>query len=191
MIMKLYFGSAPPLYTKDEEPDESVITFTALAPYDELEIYSILMQFIACCARNLNIFRDSEFGTDSNSIKNSTSLSSVCTYISEHFTEDITLESIAAYAGFSKYHFERIFSEFTGMTFYQYLLQMRINYAKMLLSNPDLTVTDISYQAGFASSTAFTRAFKKSTGYPPSQFRVLNEEKHPLSANPHFANLSK
>ena len=75
------------------------------------------------------------------------------------------------------------------MTFYQYLQQMRINHAKSLLSNPELSVTDISYQTGFTSCTAFTRAFKKSTGYPPSQFRTLNEEQHPLSANPHFADI--
>ncbi len=188
MIMKLYFGFAPSGNMNGQELDESVITFTELAPYDEIEIYSILMQFIAFCGKNLSTFREIDSVNDSNTLKNNNSLNSVCNYISEHFTEDISLEQIADYAGFSKYHFERIFSEYTGVTFYQYLLQMRINYAKTLLSNPELSVTDISYQAGFASSTAFTRAFKKVTGYPPSQFRVLNEEKYPLSANPHFAN---
>ena len=74
------------------------------------------------------------------------------------------------------------------MTYYQYLQQMRIGYAQTLLSNPGLNVTDIAGQAGFASCAAFTRAFKKSTGYAPSRFRMLNEERHPLNANPHFAN---
>lgn len=183
-IMKLYFGSTTPISTH-RGVDERRISVTELTPYDELEIYSILMQFIACCGKNINKLREEDL--ESNSSKNNISLSNVCAYISEHFTEDITLESASAYAGFSKYHFERIFSEYTGVTFYQYILQLRINYAKTLLANPELTVTDISYQAGFASCPAFTRAFKKSTGYPPSQFRVMNEQKHPLSANPHFA----
>ncbi|AOZ96775.1 helix-turn-helix domain-containing protein [Butyrivibrio hungatei] len=187
-IMELYFGSAPPIHIREGEvDDDSVVAFTELAPFGELEIYSILLQFIAFCSKNIDIFRGTDSVLVSSTYKNTISLSNVCTYISEHFAENISLESIATYAGFSKYHFERIFSEYAGMTFYQYLQQMRINYAQTLLSNPELSITDISFQSGFASSTAFTRAFKKSTGYPPSQFRMLNEAKHPLSANPFFA----
>ena len=188
LIIGLYFGSARSVDIHNIPDNEDFITFTELEPYGELEIYSILMQFVALCAKNISLLQ----GTDSipvkASFKNGISISNVCSYISEHFTEDISLDSIATYAGFSKYHFERIFSEYTGETFYQYLQRMRINYAQMLLSNPELTVTDISYQAGFTSSTAFTRAFKKSTGYPPSQFRMMNEEQYPLDANPYFAN---
>ena len=187
MIMDLYFGSASSLNINNVPDDESFINFTELEPYEELEIYSILMQFIALCGKNISHFQGSYPGSAPASFKNSIPLSNVCAYISEHFTEDISLEDISEFAGFSKYHFERIFREYTGDTFYQYLLQMRINYAQTLLSNPELSVTDISYQAGFASCTAFTRAFKKSTGYPPSQFRLLNEARHPLNANPHFA----
>ncbi|WP_022764278.1 AraC family transcriptional regulator [Butyrivibrio sp. XPD2006] len=186
-IMHLYFGSALNSQIQEVPDDDSILTFSELEPYVELEIYSVLLQFIAYCGKNIGLFHESDSATTTATFKNSISLSKVCAYISEHFTEDITLESISAYAGFSKYHFERIFSDYTGMTFYQYLQQMRINYAQTLLSNPEFSITDISYQAGFASSTAFTRAFKKSTGYPPSQFRMLNEARHPLSANPHFA----
>lgn len=183
--MKLYFGSMPSFNDRRGKGDkeESHIAFTELEPYGELEIYSILMQLIAFCGKNINLFRESNSVNVSTTSKNNLSLSNVCNYISEHFTEDLTLESISAYAGFSKYHFERVFSEYTGVTFYQYLQQFRINYAQTLLSNPELSVTDISYQAGFASCTAFTRAFKKSTGYPPSQFRMLNETQHPIRIN--------
>ena len=186
MIMELYFGSARSVDINRVPDNEDFITFTELEPYGELEIYSILMQFIALCAKNISLFQGSASIPAQTHIKNSISLSNICSYISEHFTEDLSLEDVSEYAGFSKFHFERIFRDYTGMTFYQYLQQMRINYSQMLLSNPELSVTDISYQAGFASCTAFTRAFKKSTGYPPSQFRLLNEENHPLQANPHF-----
>ncbi len=185
MIMELYFGSAPSFNADDKEFDDRVIAYTELEPFGELEIYSILLEFVAFCSKNINHIKGSDPVSTSATYKNTISLSNVCTYISEHFTEDITLEGIAAYAGFSKYHFERIFSDYTGTTFYQYLQQMRINYAQTLLSNPELSVTDISFQAGFASCTAFTRAFKKSTGYPPSQFRMLNEEQYPLVVSPH------
>ncbi len=185
-IMKLYFGSSP-VKMEEVPDDDSIITFSELDPYGEIEIYSILMQFIALCGKNTNLFYGTDISSAPTGFKSRTSLSNVCSYISEHFTEDISLEDISAYAGFSKFHFERIFREYTGMTYYQYLQQMRINYAQTLLSNPELTLTDISGQAGFASCSAFTRAFKKSTGYPPSQYRMLNEAQHPLNANPHFA----
>lgn len=185
MIMDLYFGSSNSINLQNEEFDDSIIAFTELEPYDELEIYSILLKFLAFCAKNINQFKGTESVSASTTYKNAISLSNVCTYISEHFTEDLTLEGIATFAGFSKYHFERIFSNYTGTTFYQYLQQMRINYAQTLLSNPELSITDIAFQSGFASCTAFTRAFKKNTGYPPSQFRMLNEVQYPLNFTPH------
>ena len=190
MIMELYFGSAPSIDKDDKPEDDKITSYTELDPYGELEIYSILLEFIAFCGKNLSVFQSSDSAYSENTCKNTLSLSKVCTYISEHFSENLTLEDIATYAGFSKYHFERIFSDYTGFTFYQYLQQMRINYAQTLLSNPELSITEISYQAGFASQAAFTRAFKKNTGYPPSQFRMLNEEQHPLPSNPYFASRS-
>ena len=190
MIMELYFGSAPSIDEDDKPEDDKITSYTELDPYGELEIYSILLEFIAFCGKNLSIFQSSDPAASENTCKNTLSLSKVCTYISEHFSENLTLEDIATYAGFSKYHFERIFSDYTGFTFYQYLQQMRINYAQTLLSNPELSITEISFQAGFASQAAFTRAFKKNTGYPPSQFRMLNEEQHPLPSNPYFASRS-
>lgn len=187
-ITELYFKNVPPMDLNDVEAD-SKVSYMELEPYYELEIYSHLMMLIAFCGKNQDLFKGSTSIPVSNTFKNAIPLSDVCAYIAEHFTEDLTLEHVAEYAGFSKYHFERIFSEYNGVTFYRYLQQMRINYAQTLLSNHELTVTDIAEQAGFASCTAFTRAFKKNTGYPPSQYRMLNEEKHPLSANSHFANL--
>ena len=190
-IKELYFGSAPPVQMSEGRLGHSLMSFTELDPYGELEIYSILMHFIVLCGKNMAFFQAPESVSSALAYKNTISLANVCTYLSEHFTEDISLEDVAAFAGFSKYHFERIFSDYAGTTFYQYLQQMRINYAQTLLSNPELSITDISYQSGFASSTAFTRAFRKSTGYPPSQFRMLNEAKHPLPANPMFADMKK
>ncbi|MCR5716419.1 MAG: AraC family transcriptional regulator [Lachnospiraceae bacterium] len=187
-IQKIYFGSAPPVQMSEGREGHSLMSFTELEPYGEVEIYSILMQFIALAGKNLTRLQLSPPTFRHAGYRNKNPLNSACVYLSEHFTEEITLEEIAAFAGFSKYHFARIFNDYTGETFYQYLQQKRINFAQTLLSNPLLSVTDIAYQAGFASSTAFTRAFRKSTGFTPTQFRQLNEEKHPLPENAHFAN---
>lgn len=179
-IKALYYGSfASPL----TDEDEALIDYIELEPFKELDIYSIMIRLISYCAQNYSHFIGTEDLSQSTSYKNSITLSNVCSYIAEHFMEDISLEDIASFASFSKYHFERIFTEYAGMTFYQYLQRMRINYAQTLLSNSELSITDVSYQSGFASSTAFTRAFKKSTGYAPSKFRSLKETLHPHSGN--------
>ena len=167
------------------------LPFSELEPYEEVEIYAILMRFIALAGKNPSLFLQGTGADHSMGQRNRIPLSNVCTYIAEHFTEEISLDDIASYAGFSKYHFSRIFTEYTGETFYQYLQQKRINFAQTLLSNPLLSITDVAYQSGFASSTAFTRVFRKSTGYTPSEFRLLNEERHPLSQNEHFAQIMK
>lgn len=186
-ITKLYFECNSSVDLLDII-DDNTVPFMELEPYCELEIYSHLMMFIAYCGKNQDLFKGTTSLTSAHSFRNTIPLSDVCAYIADHFTEELTLEHVAEYAGFSKYHFERIFSDYNGVTFYRYLQQMRINYAQTLLSNHDLSITDIAWQTGFTSCTAFTRAFKKNTGYPPSQYRMLNEEKHPLSANSHFAN---
>ncbi|MBR6159118.1 MAG: helix-turn-helix transcriptional regulator [Lachnospiraceae bacterium] len=188
-IQTIYFGSGQPDETNEGKNRHYVMPFTELDPYEEVEIYSILMRFIALAGKNLSLFQQVDQTNDVENHRNKISLSNACTYIAEHFTEEIALDDIASYAGFSKYHFSRIFTEYTGETFYHYLQQKRINFAQTLLSNPLLSITDIAYQSGFASSAAFTRVFRKSTGYTPSQFRLLNEERHPLSENEHFAKI--
>lgn len=174
-IKNLYFGS----FANAEEHDDTSIDYIELEPFKELDIYSLLIQLISYCAQNYSLFISNENHSHGTTYKNTIALSNVCTYIADNFTENITLEEVASFAGFSKYHFERIFTDYSGMTFYQYLQQMRINYAQTLLSNSELSITDVSYQSGFASSAAFTRAFKKSTGYAPSQFRSFQETLRP------------
>lgn len=188
-IEKIYLGSANAHDMTERRNGNSVMLTSELEPFGEVEIYTILMRFIALAGKNLALFQQTTPSSRTSGHRSKASLSSVCEYISDHFTEEITLEDIASYAGFSKFHFSRIFTEYTGETFYQYLQQKRINYAQTLLSNPSLSITEVAYQAGFTSSTAFTRVFRKSTGYTPSQFRLLNEERHPLQANAHFAHL--
>lgn len=183
-IAKLYFGLAPSADITEAEDDTSVV-YKELEPFCELEIYSHLMKLIASLGRNQHRFVGGTSTSVANTFKNTVSLSNVCAYISEQFTENLTLEQISEYAGFSKYHFERLFREYSGVTFYQYLQRMRLNYAQTLLSNPELSITDIAGQAGFASCITFTRAFKKYTGYTPSEYRMLNEEEHPISMNEH------
>ena len=103
-------------------------------------------------------------------------LNMVFFYINQHYTEDIPLEKAAEIAGFSKYHFARVFKEFSGQTFFDYLCLQRIKSAERLLLVPDKAITDIAYQAGFGSICAFNRAFKKKNHCTPSEYRTKRTE---------------
>ena len=99
---------------------------------------------------------------------------SICNYLNQHCTEDLTLEDVADMAGFSKYHFSRLFKEFAGMSFYKYLNTRRIAYSEKLLLDPDINVTEVAIRSGFNSISAFMRMFKIVRNCTPTQFRNLN-----------------
>ena len=92
-------------------------------------------------------------------------------YIDSHYTEDISLGTIASHAGFSKYHFSRLFKIYTDYTFCDYLCYRRIKAAEELLAIPDYSITDVAMQAGFSSISTFNRLFKQHKGCTPSQYR--------------------
>lgn len=103
-------------------------------------------------------------------------LNMVFFHINQHYTEDIPLEKAAEIAGFSKYHFARVFKDFSGQTFFDYLCLQRIKAAERLLLIPDKPITDIAYQSGFGSICAFNRAFKKKNNCTPSEYRTRSTE---------------
>lgn len=93
-------------------------------------------------------------------------------YISKHFSEPLTIETLAANSNMSLFHFTRIFAAETGYTPYQYLIATRINSAKYLLRTPDLPIKDIAFSSGFSSESSFCSTFKKWEHMTPSQFRA-------------------
>lgn len=101
---------------------------------------------------------------------------SVCSYIHEHCTEDLCLDDAAALTGFSKYHFSRLFKNFTGVSFYKYLNKKRIEHAEKLLVDPGLSITEVALQSGFSSLSAFIRMFKLIKDCTPTEFRNLYED---------------
>ena len=98
---------------------------------------------------------------------------SICEYIDTHCTEDITLDEISKIAGFSKYHFTRLFKQFTNNPFYKNLNQKRIELALPLLADPNITFTETAMQSGFANPSTFIRVFKAEKGCTPTEFRKM------------------
>ena len=95
----------------------------------------------------------------------------VCQYLNQNLSSGITLEMAASYAGFSKFHFSRLFKDFVGMSFSQYVTMQRVHKAKLLLLTTQASITDIAMEAGFNSSSTFNRVFYQYEKMSPTDFR--------------------
>ncbi|WMC93327.1 helix-turn-helix transcriptional regulator [Kineothrix sp. MB12-C1] len=100
-------------------------------------------------------------------------LNIVFDYLDTHYRENLTLDSVADIAGFSKFHFTRLFKQCSGQNFYDYLCYKRIKSAELLLVHPEITITEIALQSGFSSISTFNRTFKKLKNCTPSEYRAL------------------
>ncbi len=97
-------------------------------------------------------------------------------YMRAHFQDPLTLEQVAKHAGLSPFHFSRLFKRATGISLLEYLLGLRLDQAKFLLSETPLTVREISEKCGFSDQGYFGRVFKRYESMTPSQFRLSHKE---------------
>ncbi len=94
-------------------------------------------------------------------------------YISEHYSEPISLEMLASRANLSPYHFTRVFSAETGFTPHQYLIAARLSAARYFLSSQENpSIKDIALRCGFNSESSFCTTFRKWEGITPSEYRA-------------------
>lgn len=150
---------------KDYENDNSFI---------DLSIYSKLLNIFALLAQDTNELSE-QFNMTANKQQEYTEkFMYICEYISQHCSEDLCLDDIAALAGFSKYHFSRLFKQFTGISFYKYLNQKRIALAEKQLSDANNSITDVAINSGFSSMSSFIRMFKQIKNCTPTEFRNMH-----------------
>ncbi len=97
----------------------------------------------------------------------------VMRYIDANYMYDITLEQLADIAGYSKYHFSRIFKQYNSMSYLQYINARRTKAAEHLLLEPDISITEVAMRSGFKSLTTFNRIFKEIKHCTPSDFKKL------------------
>ncbi len=88
-----------------------------------------------------------------------------------HYTEPLGLEALAAVAGISKYHFQRLFTATYGMSPSAYLSQRRVERAQDLLRATNLTVTEVCHAVGFSSLGSFSSRLPAVVGESPTQFQ--------------------
>lgn len=94
-----------------------------------------------------------------------------CTYLYEHFQEDIKLEDVASHVHMNPAALCRLFKKGTDKTLFQYLNDLRIEHACRLLAYSQLSVSQVGYEAGYSSIPYFIQQFRRKTGVTPGEYR--------------------
>lgn len=149
--------------------------YLSSSPFSEAVIYAKLIEIIVLVGADYTGTQSSTDATTQKRRQYNENMLSICNYISAHCTEDLTLDQVAAEAGFSKYHFARLFKQFTDTSFYRYLNLKRIALAEEHLINPDISVTEAACLSGFSSPGSFIRMFKIIKMCTPSEFRKMHK----------------
>lgn len=148
-----------------------------------ITIYAELMKFLCVLGENMvtdaldtpvaYVQESDESERTATTRAHMTAIYECCVYLRDHSREDISLDDLARQSGFSKFYFSRLFKEFTGMSFVDYLNRSRIMDAEALLVDPDSVITDVALLVGFNSISTFNRVFRKLKGTTPTAFKQM------------------
>ena len=117
----------------------------------------------------------------------------VITDARERLCEPISLRDMSRVAYLSAFHFNRVFHQITGLPPAKFISAMRLDQAKRLLLNTEMSITDICFEVGYNSLSTFTRYFTQRVGLGPREFRYLAERTTPASVESlcaHYAELT-
>lgn len=92
-------------------------------------------------------------------------------YMDIHYAEGISVERVSEYVGVNRTHFTKQFHKIYGTTPIQYIQNLKMNEAKLLLEQTSYTLSEIASSIGFPDLFSFSKAFKKHSGISPTQYR--------------------
>lgn len=111
------------------------------------------------------------FGEEQKNSENNRGIKKAIIYMETHFAEKMTLQSVAAEAGYQAAYFSELFARVTGETYTAALKRLRLSRAKSMLAG-GFTVSDACFLSGFGSLSNFLEAFKNDTGMTPTEYRI-------------------
>lgn len=98
-------------------------------------------------------------------------LKQVLSFIEDQLAEDLSLDQIASVAGLSPSHLKTLFRQAMGVPVHQYVIQRRIEHARLLLTQNNLTMAEIAAATGFSHQSHLARHIRRATGVPPAIIR--------------------
>ena len=104
-------------------------------------------------------------------------------YMQLYFKENPSLSHMASYSGFNPNYFSQKFKETVGKTYIDYLVDLKVSYAKKLLMSSNMSITDICFSSGFTSISNFMRVFKNKYGMSPNAYRNKSNPHSHLTNN--------
>ena len=146
--------------------------YYANSEISDVRIYMNLINLlVAIREHQIEQTQQSLSGTNDKLYQYSEKFRLVLKYIDQNYMYDISLEKLAAIAGYSKYHFSRIFNQYNSMSYIQYINLRRTRAAEMLLLDPTIPITEVAMRAGFSSLSTFNRIFKEIKHCTPSSYQ--------------------
>jgi AraC family transcriptional regulator len=101
-------------------------------------------------------------------------INDVLVYIQNNLDSTLTLDILSAVANTSKFHFHRIFNAATGESVLQYIKRIRLENAAFRLHHTTDTITDIAFDSGYNTVSAFSKSFIKQFDTSPREYRKMN-----------------
>lgn len=97
----------------------------------------------------------------------------ICDYVSWHLTDNLKVAQVANYFGYNEKYLTTFFKQRAGISLKQYILQVKMDRAKADLSETAEPVSQIAFRLGFTDAHNFSNAFRKITGFSPSEYRDI------------------
>ena len=138
--------------TEDEEKDES------------------LRRMVEMAATHLECSLSGKWPHEEDALPSTISLAA--RFLQDHFQEAVCLDEVAQHVNLSPERLSRLFHRTLGITFSEYLNQLRLDTCRKLLRETRLPITEIAFSAGFQSLSQFNRRFKAAEGASPSDYRA-------------------
>ena len=110
--------------------------------------------------------------TKTQQVKSSKKYNKIINYIHSNYFEELDNKKLAEIFNYHPNYISQFIKKHTGVSLHQYLLNVRIRQAVLLLETTDLPINQIATQVGFRDTSYFSQFFKKSTGHSPKEFRV-------------------
>ncbi len=98
-------------------------------------------------------------------------LQNAFSYIDQHYVHELSMEEVAAHCGMKYSAFSRFFTRYAQKSFPEYLTEVRLKRATILLATTALSITDVSMAVGFSTTSYFIQRFRAQHGVSPGRFR--------------------
>ena len=138
----------------------------------ELELKSLLFKFFSLLYKNNLI--EKQKNKNPITISNTDKIKLALNYINEHYSEDISINTLSELCEYSEYHFMRFFKKHIGLTCIQYINNLRLEKSSILLTSTNNPIMDISLEVGFDNLSYFNKLFKRKYNLTPKEFRNIN-----------------